>query len=275
MQAFITLLSSPDYVPGVLCLARSLRRTGTRYALYVGISHGVPRQAEAALQHEGLNTLRLPARSPLPRTHEQKGHHWSHTFDKLHVFGLTQFDKLVYLDSDMMVLTDIDALFQAPHMSAVAAGQLLYPEWVRMNSGLMVVEPESGLPTRIGATLDKALAEAAADGRRAIGDQDLINTYYPDWPRREQLHLDQAYNVFYPDVDAYARTGRYVFPGLTNVPTAAAPIRVLHFVGKRKPWMTRSALRHQARRAAGRISPLERHAFLMYRRLLRDPGRHL
>jgi hypothetical protein len=71
MKAFITLLSTPDYLPGVLCLARSLRDTGTQFPLYVALSHGATPQMEAALHREHLPTLRLPAESPLPRNLEQ------------------------------------------------------------------------------------------------------------------------------------------------------------------------------------------------------------
>jgi len=35
------------------------------------------------------------------------------TFSKLHVFGLTEFDKIVYLDADLLLLSNIDALFDA------------------------------------------------------------------------------------------------------------------------------------------------------------------
>lgn len=33
------------------------------------------------------------------------------TFSKLHVFGLTEFDKIVYLDADLLLLSNIDELF--------------------------------------------------------------------------------------------------------------------------------------------------------------------
>jgi glycogenin glucosyltransferase len=269
MQAFITLLSTPNYLPGVLCLARSLRDTGTEYPLHVALSHGVSARVEEALHKEQLPTLRLPAESPLPRTLEQKGHHWSYTFDKLHLFGLTQFSKLVYLDSDMMILSNIDELFGKPHMSAVAAGQLLNPGWNRMNSGLMVLEPQAGLPARIGETLDNALREAAADRRDVLGDQDLINAFYPDWPASGSLQLHQGYNVFHPDLDAYVRSGHYAWPSSAERPsTAPQPIKVLHFIGGLKPWTVKAAAKHLVGRIQGTTPQLQSQTFAMYRKLL-------
>jgi glycogenin len=269
MKAYITLLSTPDYLPGVRCLARSLRDTGTPHPLYVALSHDVSLHVEAALHDEDLPTLRLPAESPLPRALEQDGHHWTYTFDKLHLFGLTQFSKLVYLDSDMMIVSNIDELFDKPHMSAVAAGRLLQPSWNRMNSGLMVLEPEPGLPARIGATLEQALRDAAADDRPNLGDQDLINAYYSEWTSSGNLQLDQGYNVFHPDLDAYVRTGRYALrtSGESHA-HGPRPIKVLHFVGRHKPWTTRAVAKNLMGRIQGSTPVLQQKTFDMYRKLL-------
>ena len=34
--------------------------------------------------------------------------HWGYTFDKIHLFGLHEFSKLVYVDSDMIVRANMD-----------------------------------------------------------------------------------------------------------------------------------------------------------------------
>ena len=50
------------------------------------------------------------------------------TFSKLHVFGLTEYDKIVYLDADVLLLANVDELFdKLPFPSvddAVARGEL-------------------------------------------------------------------------------------------------------------------------------------------------------
>ncbi|HEX8348407.1 MAG TPA: glycosyltransferase, partial [Hymenobacter sp.] len=115
MHAYITLLSTMNYLPGVIGLARSLGQTKPDRPLYVALSANVPADVDAKLKAKGMHPLRLPDKSPLERVPDQKQHHWTHTFDKLHLFGLTQFDKLVYLDSDMMILANIDELFDKPH----------------------------------------------------------------------------------------------------------------------------------------------------------------
>jgi glycogenin glucosyltransferase len=271
MRAYITLLSTSSYLPGVACLAASLRDTGTRAPLVVAVSHGVPtvlREQVAALPGVA-SVLVLPAGDLLPTGAVQQAHHWAHTFDKLRLFGLCEFSKLVYLDSDMVVLESLDALFDAPHMAAVAAGRLVHPDWTRLNSGLMVIEPQEGLPERIAQTLAAALDEKSANDRPALGDQDLINSYYADWPLAGP-HLDQSYNVFFEHVDAYLATGRYTLPGQPGRPKVPGqPLRVVHFVGRDKPWMPRGRLRHLLARLGGQLGPGQREVLRTYSGLLR------
>ena len=268
VEPYITLISTPDYLPGVIALGRSLRASGTDRPLVVAVAAGVGAEVESVLEREGLETVRLPKAIRLAGLKQSDAHHWSNTFDKLHLFALTQYRKLVYLDSDMMVLSRIDELFDWPHMSAVAAGQLVYPDWVRLNSGLMVIEPREGLAEEIVATLPNALREAAHGGSRIVGDQDLINAYYPEWPA-SRLQLDQGYNMLHPLVDQYVASGRYTLDAHAFESGRARLIKVIHFIGSAKPWSLRGMLRHAMARCRGEVLPLQRRTFQMYRRLLR------
>lgn len=271
MHAYVTLLSTDSYLPGVACLAASLQRTGTRVPLVVVVSAGTP----AALQRKvgamaGVSrVLELPAINLLPER-PQQGHHWDRTFDKLHLFGLCEFSKIVYLDSDMVVLHDLDGLFAAPHMAAVAAGKLVHPAWTRLNSGLMVIEPQADLPRCIARTFPAAADEAARAGSPALGDQDLINSYYADWPVAGP-QLDQGYNVFFDHLEAYLATQRYELPGHPDAgQRQRQPVRVVHFIGRDKPWMPRGRLRHLLALLRGRLGPGQRQVLRAYGRLLRS-----
>ena len=269
MRAYITLLSTADYLPGVACLAASLRRTGTHIPLVVAVSAGLSPAARSALVHTPgvAQVLTLPADGLLPEWAAQQDHHWAYTFDKLWLFGLDRFTKLVYLDSDLGVLQNIDDLFDAPHMAAVAAGRLVHQDWVRLNSGLMVIEPQARLPQQIATTVEAARDEAQRSGRPALGDQDLINTYYADWSR-EGPHLDQGDNVFFDHLDAYLESGLYALPGRPERGSTRR-LRVVHFTGRDKPWMPRARLRHAYAMLRGRMGPGQREVLRTYGDLLR------
>ena len=276
MKSYVTLLSTESYLPGVLALHEALRRVKSAHGLLVCLSAGVPQRVVDRLKSAGLNTHLLPpdllASSDMAQSNRDAGAaHWTYTFDKLHLFGLTQYTKLVYIDSDMLVTANIDELFDQPHAAAVPAGMLFYPDWNRLNSGLMVIQPEAGLPQRIAATLAAARAQAGERGVKGVGDQDLINAFYADWPSRQALHLDSGYNTFLEHLDAHVAEHGYHVPGDGN--GAGRPVKVIHFIGNTKPWMPGATLRHYKDMLSRKGSTLHaRRAFKRYRQLIRDWG---
>lgn len=268
-ESFVTLLSTESYVPGVLALNESLRRFKSKYPLLVVVSRGIQSSTRALLEKSGMQLVTCSEAMDVPLEIKNKSGHWGNTFDKICIFGLTDFSKLVYVDSDMIMLRNIDELFDKPHMSAVAAGQLLYPDWIRLNSGIMVIEPEQGLPEKIMKTLEKSISEVDALGGKALGDQDLINAYYAEWPTSTELHLDQGYNIFQAHLDAYIDKNSYALPSENMA--LKKPVSIVHFIGKDKPWMRFSMLKHLLnlfkKKSAFRW---ENKVFFKYKKLLRD-----
>ena len=263
MNAYITLLSTMNYLPGVMVLHDSVNRTNSPHSFWVAISSLIPHGVDEELKNRGMQVIRLPEPIKIPMAFRENSGHWANTFDKIHLFGLTRFSKIVYLDSDMIVLKNIDELFEKPHLSAVAAGRLEHPDWTRLNSGLMVIEPEEHLPGKIVGAIDRAVQDVTALGSNKIGDQDIINSYYPDWPNREDLHLDDSYNLFYSDLDAYISKHGYQMP--LHDGNSSKDVHVVHFVGPRKPWMKWANARHFLNAfKSQRSCRWERQAFLMY-----------
>ena len=280
MHAYITLLSTESYLPGVLALRESLKRTGTPYPFAVAVSAHMTPEIDTVLEAAGIIVRRIPETTAIPKDMVENNGHWGHTFDKVYLFSLPGFDKLVYVDSDMIVLENMDELFDKPHMSAVAAGLLVNSDSTRLNGGLMVIEPEARLADGIFATLPKALAEVAAMGGQAIGDQDLINAYYPDWRCTPALQLDQGYNLFQCYLDLYIEKHGFQLP---QHPSKASgkngqPIKIVHFIGPRKPWMKGAVIRQYWRLLKnGSAVKWEHRLFSEYKKLLADsrPARPL
>mgnify|MGYP000040169477 CR=1 FL=1 len=146
MRVFITICTSDSYVPGVLALNRSLKAVESRYPLYLLTTSQLSDTSLTQIKGEGIEVLFDRPITPGAYVRHQNeingSPNWNNTFFKLRIFGLTQFDKLIYLDSDMIVAANIDYLFDKPHMSAVAAGRGFNPTWRQLNSGLMVIEPD-------------------------------------------------------------------------------------------------------------------------------------
>jgi glycogenin len=274
LHAYCTLLSTESYLPGVLALHESLKRTGTPYPFATAVSTHLSTDIDRLLEKAGIIVRRIPESTAIPKDLIESNGHWGHTFDKVHLFGLSEFEKLVYVDSDMIVLDNLDELFDKPHMSAVPAGVLVNKDWKRLNAGLLVIEPEDKLADGIFETLPKALEEVAAMGATASGDQDLINAYYPAWKTTPELQLDQGYNMFQCYLDVHIEQHGFQLPPpfSTRQPTAPRrPIKIVHFVGPHKPWMKGAMIREYWRVLRnGKRVKWEHRLFSEYKKLLAD-----
>lgn len=272
MMAYVTLLSTSSYLPGVLALNESLKQTGTNHPMVVGISSHLSRDIQAQLVRAGMLIRIIDPSTAIPAELVHGNGHWGHTFDKIQLFDLTEFSKLVYVDSDMLILSNIDELFDKPHMAGVAAGRLVHPDWTRLNGGLMVIVPQAGLAGKIFATLPQALAESKASGGSAIGDQDLINAYYPGWSSSAELEVCQGYNVFQCHLDAYIENHGYCLPDKDPSNTERR-VKIVHFIGPRKPWMNGAVIRQILRRfKKGKSVKWEHRVFVAYKKLLDQVG---
>lgn len=236
MRAYITVLSTNSYVRGVLALFESLKEVNSKYDLYVILSGEINKSNEKKLVNAGIRIIKNSNNIELPSHIIEKNKRggfsqWNYTLEKLHIFDLDNFDKLVYLDSDMMITKNIDELFEHEHMSAVVAGKLMpgNENWKELNSGTMVIIPQKHLKEKILCKL-----EVVIQNKSYIGDQDLLQEYYYNWPNEKQLHLNQKYNIFFSTVEYY--TSKLDYNCNFNKPNDKT-LAIIHFEGKEKPWM--------------------------------------
>jgi glycogenin glucosyltransferase len=232
-RAYITLLTTNDYLKGVLVLRESLLRVGARYCLVAIITENVSPEIDGILVKFNIEPRRVSRNIDVPESmkvfNEEHGlSHFNNTFGKFHIFNLLDYDKLVYLDSDMILLNNVDILFDSPHMSAVVAGKN-FPgndHWNELNAGLMVVVPEPGLLDKLIATIPEAARQ-----RRNQADQSVLHVFYNDWPNKKELELDERYNIFHCYIDYYVKENGYSLNG------SGKRISIVHFITRSKPWM--------------------------------------
>src|SRR5262249_550683 len=89
---------------------------------------------------------------------------------KLRAWELDEFDKVVLLDADMVVLNSLDALFDRPELAA--APDFLRPDC--FNSGLLVLDPSR---EKLGRMLQKLAPSPTYDA----GDPGFLNSFFGDW----------------------------------------------------------------------------------------------
>jgi len=145
-----------------------------------------------------------------------------------------EWDKLVYLDSDVLPMTNIDDMFLAPHFSASqdnmvpdslvsasdcqAPGPLnkapnASPRAAYFNAGIFVFEPSLEELAELMTALQGYTISRYAE-------QDFLNDFY----RGRWNMLPLTYN--------WGRVNFFVCPELYNPST----VKVVHFSGPAKPW---------------------------------------
>ena len=222
-RSYVTVISTDDYLPGVLALAKNIRDT-CRYPLLVITSNDLSKATYEKLKKHDIKFIQkedINISTELLRATQNNAwfSHWANSFLKLRIFDLTDYDKIVFIDCDMMLLESVDEVFEAPDMSATIGGQS-YPgneHLVDLNSGFIVIIPREGLSEQIAALIPEV-----AEKKVVFGDQDVIQAYFTDWQKHSELLLPGGYNVWFSHYQFYLE---HEF------------VKVVHFIGRKKPWM--------------------------------------
>lgn len=142
--AYVTLLSTEDYLDAVLVLNKSLQMVGAKYPLLAMVVDTIFTQEmeDIFINHHILYETVPPLQYSIgvqEKYKEQECKTVLNTASKIQLFTyLKSWDKLVYLDADSIVLQNIDDLF-----SRLDGSMLKYPEDSMGFSGLFVFEPRN------------------------------------------------------------------------------------------------------------------------------------
>ncbi|KAG6674688.1 hypothetical protein I3842_15G056000 [Carya illinoinensis] len=211
-EAYVTVLhSSESYVCGAITLAQSLIRTGTKRDLILLIDSSISTHKRDALAAAGWK-IRTIERIRNPRA--EKNTYNEYNYSKFRLWQLTDYDKLIFIDSDVLVLRNLDILFYFPQLSATGNDVSIF------NSGIMVIEP-SNCTFRV--FMDHREDIVSYNG----GDQGFLNEIFVWWhrfPRRVNFLKNFWANTT-------------VETGFKNQLFGADPPKVysIHYLGL-KPW---------------------------------------
>ncbi len=228
--ADVTLVTNADYAMGAKALLHSIAQTGTEADLVV-LHTGGASEADlaplAALNARLIRTDLLPTSNAFNDAHARAKLHGAapftkgekppfHTpldnFAKLRLWQLTDYDRVVFLDADTLMLRNCNKLFGYPEFSAAPNVYESLADFHRLNSGVFVAQPNAETFANMLETLD----QPGAFWRRT--DQTLLQACFPDWHG-----LPVTYNML-----------QYVWfnmPGLWDW----SQIRILHYQYE-KPW---------------------------------------
>ncbi|KAF8179651.1 nucleotide-diphospho-sugar transferase [Pholiota molesta] len=242
--AYVTLLTSISYLPGVLVLNQSLRRVKSKYRLVVMVTPSLPDSARKVLSRQRIGITEVETLRPPEGKHNLHAHdsRFADTWTKLRAFGLVQFERIVLLDSDMIVLKNMDELMDtdlrgndhigAVHVCACNPRALKhYPlDWKPANCAYSTVKISTAKPPSIQQNsrvplrgIQQFLASHPRVSEWAFPDQDLLSEYF-----KGKWHpIPWSYNAF--------RSHRNVHPAMWS----EDEVRCLHYIYADKPWQSR------------------------------------
>jgi glycogenin glucosyltransferase len=197
--AFATVVT-PAFAMGAVVLGHTLAlHHGDRYARLCLISIDLNSTWQQILA-QWWTLVPVPEYRPMV--------HFRRSWNKFRIWNMTEYQKIVYLDTDTYVMQPIDELFDYPQLSCTCDPN---PPQI-CNTGVLVIEPGEGLFEQMD---QMARVEAV---RRGIGDQSSINAFF---------------KMFTP-LPAKYNAARTIEPGLGELLDRGL-LKVVHFVCK-KPW---------------------------------------
>ncbi|KAF8330417.1 nucleotide-diphospho-sugar transferase [Cantharellus anzutake] len=118
-RAYVHLLTDGKYLPGVLVMHKSHLDTKSRYSFVVMLTPGVDQSVRAALQSRGIIVKDIEYLRPPASKHQLNDYdkRFSETWAKLRVFELVEYERVILRDIDMLLLKNMDDLFDLsiPH----------------------------------------------------------------------------------------------------------------------------------------------------------------
>ena len=227
-RAWVTLVTNADYALGAKALLRSLVLTCTEADLVV-LHTDVAAADLAPLKALGARLVQvdlLPTSPEFNAAHARDALHARaaftkgtkppfHTpldnFAKLRLWQL-DYEAVVFVDADALVLRNSDLLFDYPEFCAAPNVYESVADFHRMNSGVFTARPSDATFQAMMARLDVP----GAFWRRT--DQTFLESYFPDWH----------------GLPVFCNMLQYVWFALPQLWDWKA-IRILHFQYE-KPW---------------------------------------
>ena len=211
--AYITLLSSKNYLESVIALSRSLKQVGSKYPLQIAVTEDIYHdEIRDILRKEQIKSYKIPLLEYSKITQEKfPNHPVLRTASKIYLFNLNkiihqdeQIDKFCYIDSDVYVVKNIDSILEQYPDGAMLTYSNNDRYWG--HSSLFIFSPANHC-----YSIYKTLIE-----NKDCFDGDLLGKMW------FFTKSNPAYRI--PSV-------------MQNYPSSGNEIRIYHFCNTPKPWL--------------------------------------
>jgi alpha-N-acetylglucosamine transferase len=108
-EAYVTMVTTKDYIIGALVMAHSLKGSGSTRPILCMVTRNMIDVDLAALRAGGLTPVVVDAIPAPSLSHVSE---WDKAgYTKLNLWGLIEWDFLVYIDADCLIVSNMDDLF--------------------------------------------------------------------------------------------------------------------------------------------------------------------
>ncbi|KAM4108376.1 hypothetical protein ACB094_03G040800 [Castanea mollissima] len=164
-KTYVTVLhSSEAYVCGAIALAQSIIQSKSNKDLVLLADDSISSKSNAS-NASGVHLLKGFRSSRVPRDSYNE---WN--YSKLRIWQLIEYDKVMFMDADLLVLKNIDKFFILPQVSAAPNSRMIF------NSGVMVIEPSLCMFKEL---MSMSFKLESYNG----GDQGFLNEAFTWWHR--------------------------------------------------------------------------------------------
>ncbi|XP_050377520.1 UDP-glucuronate:xylan alpha-glucuronosyltransferase 1 [Argentina anserina] len=213
-EAYATILHSADvYVCGAISAAQSIRMAGSTRDLVILVDETISGYHRSGLQAAGW-IVKTIQRIRNPKAEKDAYNEWN--YSKFRLWQLTEYDKIIFIDADLLILRNIDILFSMPEISATGNDATLF------NSGVMVIEPSN---CTFNILMDHINEIVSYNG----GDQGYLNEIFTWWHRIPR-HMNFLKHFWHGDEEEMKQKKTWLFGADPPV------LYVLHYLGL-KPWL--------------------------------------
>ena len=197
---WLTIMINDDFVVPSLVLGHSIRTFSCQREMVAFISEDVSEATREALRSVGWDTRLveemdckwMDAKVGLKRERSFFGRFLGHgikgTHTRLHAWNYTEFSKIIYVDADYMLMTNIDELFDIPEEFAAAPCSRPGVLDTCFNAGLTVFRPDAAYYKEIMKLWRETTLQDICPN-----DQQLLNDFYADISNWKTLPY--AYNI--------------------------------------------------------------------------------
>ncbi|KAF2231732.1 glycosyltransferase family 8 protein [Viridothelium virens] len=263
-KVWATLITNTKYLTGLLCLDYSLKRTESAYPLVALYTDSFPPEGHRALDDRGIPKKRVNFLQPSEDRDLSGDPRFHATWSKLTLFSLVEYERVVLLDSDMVVRGNMDELmdleldpvemggkgnrvFAASHACACNPfNRPHYPKtWVPENCAFTAQHNDPETAQRIGAPCTAGVGMLNSGLIVAIPSaaiytaclKQLESPATEEYKFPDQALLSDVYNgrwVALPYIYNALKTLR--MPGVHDKIWRDDSVKVVHYILDPKPW---------------------------------------